>query len=251
MKRISVIIPSRLARNPVSEDGNLFLDRAVMSVVRQTHKAHEIIIGLDPGATPPGRFSAGLVIVNATKPGQAAACNAAAHAATGELLAFLEDDDQWHPEHLATQLEALDDRYDFASASQRVTDETGNFLRHNDFPTPSGWLLDRQVWDEIGGFDETFRWHVDTDFLGGMGRIVRGAWPCRVHVVEAGTRESPWLANVAQSSAILRTRHTECLVTRCEHPGSGMARIASDQRASIESMGEHHAMFARYGKIPW
>src|SRR5207244_6998996 len=47
------------------------------------------------------------VIENDRTPGPAGARNAGASRATGELLAFCDDDDAWHPSKLSMQVRAL------------------------------------------------------------------------------------------------------------------------------------------------
>ena len=55
--RVSVIIPSRLALNPASTLGNLYLDTATMSAKRQTADVEiEIVVGLDPRPPVPPRW---------------------------------------------------------------------------------------------------------------------------------------------------------------------------------------------------
>jgi GT2 family glycosyltransferase len=59
------------------------------------------------------------VMRNDRTPGLAGARNAGATAATGELLAFCDDDDEWHPDKLRRQVEAL------RAAPASVTATTG------------------------------------------------------------------------------------------------------------------------------
>jgi glycosyltransferase involved in cell wall biosynthesis len=59
----------------------------------------------DLGLAGPGRTLA--VMRNDRTPGLAGARNAGANAASGELLAFCDDDDEWYPDKLRRQVEAL------------------------------------------------------------------------------------------------------------------------------------------------
>ena len=99
---ISIIIASRFTINPA--DGNLWLESAIRSVYDQaalTNSPFEIIVGIDARAEIPAvaqDWPAQFARADAAaKPCQASALNAALRSATGEILAFLEDDDIWHP----------------------------------------------------------------------------------------------------------------------------------------------------------
>ena len=174
--KISVIIPSRL-------EGS-FLDDAVRSVFAQEgfHLADiQIIVGIDHGqaALFRQRFP-DLDMAESTGHSQAAALNAAAKQARGKYLAFLEDDDIWERNFLHTVLPLLDEA-DFVSSTQLEIDEQGVVRRINDFPTPSGWVLHRNTFDAVGPFDESYRWHLDNDWLGRLGETnIR-----RIHMVES------------------------------------------------------------------
>lgn len=249
MASISVIVPSRLAVNPTSQDNRLWLDRSLMSVKRQTVFAQhewEFIVGLDANAPwPPERFS-DVKFVRSTGAGQALAVNAAAAHATGDVLVYAEDDDFNYPRKLELQLPYLGS-YDLVTCNSREIDEYANFIRVNDFPT--GWMMKRALWQEIGGFDESSRWHVDTEWLG----RVNAAGKKRVHLVSDGRAPatSQWLAQVQRHSDIAQTGEQEPLVGRLVNPAGGMSKIASDPEAAAQSREEHERMHTRFGEIPW
>jgi glycosyltransferase involved in cell wall biosynthesis len=272
--KISVIVPSRLAVNPVSEHGNLFLDRALMTIRRQSvYAAHDVqlIVGLDAdGPEPPGRFT-DVTFVRSDGKGQAKAVNAAAAVATGDVLAFLEDDDYWYPRKLELQLPHLERLYswtqdkegslrrstevessigrDLVSCNSREIDEYANFVRVNNFPTPSGWIMKRGLWEKIGGFDESFRWHVDTEWLG----RANAAGATRLHLINEGNLdERKWLPNIAQYSGVVAlSDEPEPLVGRLVNPAGGMATIARDPVAQAESRREHERFLQKWGEVPW
>jgi len=251
--RISVIVPSRLDASPV--DGSLYLDRALESVMRQTEAVHEVCIGIQRGGCVPeciraGRRGAVVRLCETDVPGQAAAVNAAVAQATGDLLAFLEDDDLWEPERIADGLEAMrSGGAEFASSTQTEVNIFGKVVNINDFATPSGWLMPRAVWDRVGGMDESFRWHVDTEFLGRINK----AGIQRVHLVErdAKLEDRPELRKVALRSDIHFTRSPDPLVVRLRNPNGGMARIVTSRIATEQSNQEHAEMLKRYGECPW
>lgn len=103
-RSVSVVIPTNR--------GGPYLAEAVASVRAQTVAVREIIL-VDDGSPHPGLGAVaaelGLSYRRQHPSGLSVARNSGAAAATGEWLAFLDDDDVWHPERLARQFAALDD----------------------------------------------------------------------------------------------------------------------------------------------
>lgn len=101
---VSVIVPTRNRRG--------LLERAVRSVLAQTHRELELIVVDDGSDDETPAFLADLrradprvrVIRNDTCCGGGAARNAGLAAAGGFYTAFLDDDDEWMPEKLERQL---------------------------------------------------------------------------------------------------------------------------------------------------
>lgn len=271
MSKIAVCIPSRLQVNMASPVGNLYVQRAIGSVRRQTvAKDHDIriIVGVDAkDGEAAGRLMSTLGIscvsqpAYGTPPGQAAAANAAARSACDEadIIAFLEDDDLWHERKLEFQLAALDQGFEFVSCSQREIDEEGSYVRVNDFATPSGWLMPVQTWKDVGPFDESFKWHLDNAFLG----VLNEKNKKRLHFAEMDAEKAirngdeftlrPWLMTVSQFSRVAMTTGVrEPLVTRTINPRGGMTRIATDPVAAAESQNEHQRLWEKFGaRLPW
>lgn len=274
--KIAVIIPSRLQANPQAiVPGRTYLDRAIKSVLAQSVVAEheiEIVVGLDHG-TFVGHRLPEATYAPSCGAGQALAVNAAARVALShgpDLIAFLEDDDSWHPQKLDYQLQALAQGYDFISSSQREVTPAGDYVRVNDFPTMSGWVMPAQIWRDIGPMDETFKWHLDTEWIGRL----NASGKKRLHFAEAGAVQQrlhfhdrpggppgnqmvsemtrPWLEHVARRSAIAMTDGLlEPLVTRTVNPAGGMARIAVDPVEAARSQEEHMRFLAQWGEIPW
>jgi glycosyltransferase involved in cell wall biosynthesis len=163
---------------------------ALASVAGQTLPPLEARIGND-GSTDvrdarraPGAIET--VVIPSGGRGAGPARNRAARGARGDLLAFLDDDDRWLPGHLAGLAAALaDPAADFAFADCAVVREELRpdgarveiarrviahewdpaLMRHDDFIPPSAWLVRRALFERIGGFDESFRYSEDWDFL--------------------------------------------------------------------------------------
>jgi glycosyltransferase involved in cell wall biosynthesis len=249
---VSVIIPSRLAKAP---DGDFWLEKAIRSVAAQTARIsiREILLAVDngqdlaaldkivvPAAWAPIRGPAG-------NPGHVSAMNAAIAASSGDLLAFLEDDDLWHPKRLAYGLHLMDNR-DFVSCSQLEVDLQAGPGPVNDFPTCSGWLMRRQLYLDCGPFDHRFRIHWDNEFLG----RVNDKKAKRIHLVEKDAdRRRPWLQNVVQFSRIMETHEAEPLVRRIVHADSIMGTAGRDKERAQRSAQEYAACQVLFNCIPW
>jgi hypothetical protein len=262
-RAVAVVIPSRLA---AGRDGNPFLIRALSSaraqVVRGSLHIH-FYVGIDEDAEVPSSLQSldDVTFVRSAGRGQAGAINSAAKAAVGcnhEFVALLEDDDCWEPDFLSSALAVLD-TCDFVSSNQLEIDPSEHCIRINDFPTPSGWIMRAELWQKIGPFDESLRWHVDNDWLGRLALSDAR----RIHLVEATAPVSiqdsaqvrPWIANVLTQggprSSVRRHLSSRPLVRRTVHPASGMARIAADPSVAQQSQSEYRNLIARYGRIPW
>ena len=261
--RLLVIVPTRLKRN---EAGRLFLSHALDSIAAQTLPSDldvdvDISIGVDPGAVLPADLTlpAAATVSEAATPSQASALNAAAGVFDHDVLAILEDDDHWLPGHLEKSLRALQDReLDFVSSTQLQVDEAGEISSIFDFPTPSGWVMRRTVWESVGPFDTSYRYHLDNDWLGRL--AARGFR--RGHLVESTApldprwmMMRPWLHHVLTNggphSTLLRHDQPSPLVQRMVHAGSGMSAVASDAAAQSTSRHEYERLARTYGRIPW
>lgn len=258
VKRLTVIIPSRSQPEQAT-----FLTRALQSIATQTARAElhiDVAVGLDADASAPSIAQTGIPVrwAHASERSQAAALNAAARGVDADYVAFIEDDDQWQPAHLAVALVFLQQAR-FYSTTQLEIDAAGTIQRINDFPTPSGWVMPRDTWERVGPFDPHYRYHLDSDWLG---RLAEAAIP-RVHVAEAtapaqvamALQVRPWLAAVALNGGphVSLARHASVLpnVLRLVHTGSGMGQIAGDPHKRQASEQEVAQLQARYGRVPW
>jgi hypothetical protein len=245
--RVSVVIASRLQPQQFAGPDCLWLDRSLRSVRRQaaiTNADLEVIVGLDPGVTIPSRF-AGVIAAHALRPGQSAALNAAVSAATGDLLAFLEDDDYWEPKRLEYGLRCLD-KHDLITCNQREVDADGSYVGINDYPTPCGWLMRTATWKAVGPFDESFTF-TDSEWLG----RANAARIRRMHLVESGAQVRTGLFNVARHSAIAMTNERDPLVIRTVNPHGVMGTAQSEGPARQKHEAEVQRLIAKYGELPW
>jgi glycosyltransferase involved in cell wall biosynthesis len=180
--RISVIVATR--------DRPRLLADALASIAAQDLPPLEVRIAND-GAEPVFEALEGLpllevVVLEAGGGHTAAARNRAARNARGEWLAFLDDDDRWSPGHLAALAGVLADaevglaftdsvvvRERVAADGRRIElerrplarDWDAGWMRHDDHVPPSCWGVRRGLFERLGGFDESFRYSEDWDFL--------------------------------------------------------------------------------------
>ncbi|WP_226010794.1 glycosyltransferase family 2 protein [Halomicrobium salinisoli] len=181
---VTVVVPTY--------DRPALLSDAVRSVVDQTYDAIELIVVDDGSDADPTAALAevpldGLVdhrvLQHDDNEGANAARNTGVRAASGEYVAFLDDDDYWKPEKTARQVAALEEAPEECAIAftgqQRVDDDgavtgitrpvtDGDFLanlaRGASFGTFSTVLVRRSVFDEVGYLDERFPCWQDRDW---------------------------------------------------------------------------------------
>jgi glycosyltransferase involved in cell wall biosynthesis len=169
---VSVIVPVHA--------GERFLGAALDSVAAQTYPRVETIV-IDDGS--PDRAAeiaaarAGVRVLRQPRSGVAAARNAGVAAARGELLAFLDQDDEWRPSKLAHQVSTLREHPDVALVLTHMDIVlTPGTPRPSWFPLeweakpqpgyiPSTWLVRRDTFAQIGPFDTTYEIACDSDWL--------------------------------------------------------------------------------------
>jgi glycosyltransferase involved in cell wall biosynthesis len=169
MALVSVVIPAYNAA--------AYLGETLRSVQAQTYRNIEILVVDDGSTDDTAAIAARFGVRCLTQPnqGQAAARNAGIRAANGRYIALLDADDLWEPEKLQLQVALLEqtglawaycDGYDFDSDtgqtsyqfSQVYTLHTGHILRPLlliDFIVAATPLIRRDVFDAVGGFDES------------------------------------------------------------------------------------------------
>lgn len=174
--------------------------RAIFSALRQTYKNLEVIVvddGSRDSSVPIVKSIAAShpqvrLIEHRTNRGGSAARNTAIAAAKGEVIAFLDSDDEWRPEKLWNQLAAtrLSDTHGFACYSgfvfrnkttgvsrTRIGRNYGERIRlelaaGNVVGTTSTVLVERRALLACGGFDETLPSCQDWDMWLRLSRTV-------------------------------------------------------------------------------
>lgn len=165
------------------------LRRALRSIAAQEAAAAEVIVvdDVDGGPTAATRTAAkasGLanvkVVSNARAKGPSGARNTGAALAHGELLAFLDDDDEWPALYLsAARARFEEENLDMMCADLRHVLEDQNardgnkaperltadiFLTRNSGLIGSNFIIRRARFAEIGGFDDALPAYEDMDF---------------------------------------------------------------------------------------
>ena len=169
---VSVIIPTY--------NRAALVTRAIESVLQQTFSSHEVIV-VDDASTDEtaqmlsSRYGSKIVYIKKDiNQGLAAARNTGIRAATGTLVAFLDDDDEWLPDKLALQVPLIspDAAAGLVYCGYTQVAEDGSIIRHirpekkgfilsdlleDNYITgsASAVLIKREVLDKAGYFDET------------------------------------------------------------------------------------------------
>lgn len=166
---VSVIIPTFNRAEVVA--------RAVNSVLNQTFKDFECIV-VDDGSTDETgsvllEFADKIKLIKTENRGVSAARNLGAELAKGMYIAFLDSDDEWKPQKLQKQLDFMQ------KSGFRITQTDETWVRNGKFVnksakyirpsgyifynclevcavTPSSVMMEKTLFFEYGGFDETF-----------------------------------------------------------------------------------------------
>ena len=195
---VSVVIPTY--------DRPEMLARATTSVLEQRYGPIELIIVDDASPEPVApmieelpidSLEASKVIRHGTNRNGAAARNTGIRAASGEYIAFLDDDDVWHPEFLTRQVaafEQLGDEYGLVYTGARGVSTTGeteweltrsisgdasrSILLGNFVAGFSRVVMRSGVVDRVGPIDERFSAWVDWSYY------IRLAQRCRFAAID-------------------------------------------------------------------
>jgi glycosyltransferase involved in cell wall biosynthesis len=177
MPAVSIVIP---AYNHAK-----FLKGTIESALAQTWRDYEIVV-VDDGSkddTPAvaAQFGEAIHYVRQANQGMAATRNTALRHATGAIISFLDDDDLWLPNYLATvvpyfqadaslaavhtgyQLTSDEAGRDYPGHSSRTVpaDQLYDTLIEGGFYPPSSVSVRRRILDQVGFFDEGLQGYAD------------------------------------------------------------------------------------------
>jgi glycosyltransferase involved in cell wall biosynthesis len=187
-RHISAVIPLY--------NGAPFIEQALRSVFAQTLPASEVIV-VDDGSTDEGpaiverlALEYPLRLLRKENGGQSAARNLGIAHASGDLIALLDQDDVWYPDHLRrlitpfleprttelgwvySNLDEVDVRgsvivRSFLSTmtTQHPKHDLGACVREDMFILPSASLISTQAFRAVGGFDERLSGYEDDDLF--------------------------------------------------------------------------------------
>lgn len=273
--RVSVVIPAF--------NCGWCIGQAIESVLRQTRPADEIIV-IDDGSTDDtwtrlGPYMSRIRYERSANAGVAAARNRAIELATGDLLAFLDADDVWHPRKLERQLRVLADRRDVLllgtatfsypcgavpeAADGAVSEISWRQLAVRNRLTTSSVVVHRSAVIEAGGFDPALHGPEDYDLwlrIARRGRIallraplvgyriVEGSLSQRPRTMEAGLlriiakldRERAW-----GSGWLLRRRARASIACSMAQLNSAAGDGPASVRKLIESLRWYPLPMAR------
>ncbi|MCX6967518.1 MAG: glycosyltransferase family A protein [Verrucomicrobia bacterium] len=227
---VSIVIPAYQAGR--------FIRRALESVLAQTHRDWEVIVvedgTHDETEAVVSQFAATVSQSvryenNGTNRGVSVTRNCGMALARGSVVAFLDADDRWSPEHLATGLETLEHGADLCFSGFYLFDEStqtavpspvpnealfANPLSHlfeSNFIQTSSLVMVRREWVErTGGFDADLRVGEDCDF---------------------------WMRALALGARLACTGKLTCYYTK--HGGSAMAKTLVVAEHAVKFYRKH------------
>ncbi len=177
-------------------NGGPFIQEAIESVLAQTLTPDEIIV-VDDGSTDNGpeivmqmAKTNTIRLIRKENGGQSSARNVGADHAHGDLIAFLDQDDAWYPNHLAEliqpfyQTRAIELGWTYSDLDEVGKDgqlisrcflspmkvahpkrDLISCLRFDMFILPSASLISRRAFLKVGGFDERLSGYEDDDLF--------------------------------------------------------------------------------------
>jgi glycosyltransferase involved in cell wall biosynthesis len=160
-------------------NGERFLAAALESALAQDHRQQEILVVDDGSTDRSAAIAAAYPVTPLRQPNQgvASARNAGVAASSGELIAFLDQDDEWLEHKISRQVGALaaDPGLGFVLTRMQIILEPGtprpewldesSLVEPSDAAIPSVLMVRRETFDRVGGFDPAYRIACDADWL--------------------------------------------------------------------------------------
>jgi glycosyltransferase involved in cell wall biosynthesis len=186
--RIAVVMPLY--------NGSRYVQEALKSVLAQTRPADEIIV-VDDGSTDNGpeivramERSHAVRMYRKENGGQSSARNYGVRLAASDLIAFVDQDDMWYPDHLAELIKPFREphrrKLGWVYGNLDEVDHSGRMvlhsclqalpfhhpktdlfkcLKYDMFVLPSCSLIAKSAFDAVGGFDENLAGYEDDDLF--------------------------------------------------------------------------------------
>ena len=169
--QVSVVIPTHNRLR--------MLHDAIDSVLAQTYRNFELIVvddGSEDGTAEkiPARYGSALRVVVEARRGVAAARNRGVNCSRGRYLAFLDSDDLWRPRKLEIQMSSMQSQARWricqteeiwirngvrVNPKKKHRKPSGDIFRASldlCLVSPSAALMTRELFERMGGFDESF-----------------------------------------------------------------------------------------------
>lgn len=219
-------------------NGRAFIEGALASVLAQTRVPDEILVvddgSIDDGPVLVARLAASHPEIRLLwKPngGQSSARNFGVKHSTGQLIALLDQDDAWYPQHIERLIEAFETdgrphRLGWSYSNLDEIDRQGNMVQRRRiapdhhpktsvykcldrdmYVLPSASLISREAFEAVGGFDETLVGYEDDDLFF---RLFRAGYS-NVYVDEA---LSMWRIYGSSTSSTPRMAQSRMLYAR-------------------------------------
>jgi len=247
--KLSVVIPSY--------NSAPFLDGTIRSVLRQTHRPHDIWL-IDDGSTDEteaiaARFGSDIHYVKRTNHGVSESRNFGAAQAGGDWLLFLDADDQLLPHavesllgtaaagdadvaygmaiwrHAPGQLPELQG-FDYAAGSPPLPAK--NIFWRSVIPTPGAAIVRRSVHERTGGFVREFHGVADRDYFIKCGLLSKFAH-CDTVVLDKGWRAGSMGSETAKQLYHALLAQLACFEW-CRGRDIDLGFLQTDQRGVIE-----------------
>lgn len=186
-KLVSVIIPTH--------KGSQYIVDAVESVLNQTYSNIEIIVvddnglGTDEQIKTKNKLAEYIecrkikYIPHYVNKNGSAARNTGFKNSTGDYVCLLDDDDEYYPDKVekeANTLEKLSKEWGMVFCSGEGSSKkakSGNILFelliHSVVIGSNSFMIRREIWDRLSGFDESFKRHQDYEFTARVASICK------------------------------------------------------------------------------
>lgn len=231
-EKVTVVIPTR---NRAQQ-----LEHAVQSAVRQTHSELEVVV-VDGGSTDDTPHvieqldettSTQITYLRNESPcGLPAARNQGVRCGDSDYVAFLDDDDEWHPEKINRQIttfrrapepvgavhtgfrsETSNGKHIHTKQPTHEGDIYESLLVRNVIGPPSTVMVRRQAFEEVNGFDEQLHHQEDWDFYIRLARKYKFSYvsdPLVTRLVHDGTMSADVVTQKRYREQVLRRYDTE------------------------------------------